>query len=90
MSGKRKAECACCGKVGWYKARGWIRPCYGRWLHAGKPAEGPPAPGYLINREEYVRVRESTSSIKGAANRIGISARQAQRYEKALKEGALV
>jgi len=80
-------ECACCGNKGQLRSRGWIRACYDRWMRAGKPEEGPPAPGYLVNREEYAWFRYTLNvSVKRAAELAGISERTGWRYEKRLKQ----
>lgn len=44
MRQRRRTVCTCCGTEGVHHAFGWIDPCYGRWIDAGRPPEGPPRP----------------------------------------------
>ncbi|QES45200.1 hypothetical protein DEJ49_33205 [Streptomyces venezuelae] len=42
MTSSTLITCAACGKQDVHKARGWCTSCYRRWLHYGKPPDGPP------------------------------------------------
>jgi hypothetical protein len=98
MTSTKRIICACkCGQPGTYAAHDWIYPCYKRWLRAGRPAEGPPAPRVapaaayapvrahaLARLEDYVWLREELRlSLDQAAVRLHVSRRTAERYESA-------
>jgi hypothetical protein len=94
-------ECACCGRKGYHKGRGWIVACYKRWLRAGKPAGGPPPPmsrseigrrrssAAAGRREDYEWLtREQGLSLYEAAERLEVTSRTAWRYEQRLRQQA--
>lgn len=83
--------CAACGADRADKphrgAHEWCCACYHRWLRAGRPKDGPPLPP-AARREDYEWLRGQGTSIEEAAERVGVKAGTAVRWERRAKVGA--
>lgn len=100
---KRNIRCACCDHFGPHGAHDWCSPCYVRWLRAGQPEDGPPARhpdpveaaaegrrrAAAGRREDYQDLRSWGTHREMAAQRLGVSLRTTQRYDRALRELAI-
>jgi len=85
----RITECGACGETRGHYARGWCRPCWIRWNRAGQPEAGPPPVKHEGRREEYWELtRVQHLSREEAARRLGMSDRNARRYETYFKAQA--
>jgi len=76
---------------------GLIGACYQRWLRAGKPEGGPPAPrlehplGRRADRvEDYAFLRAHGVGVGEAAARLGVRERAGWDYEAQLRAGRAV
>lgn len=76
---RREIACACCGEAGHHHAHGWITACYQRWLHAGKPASGPP-PSTEAKRETVLWLLKQGEHREQVMTRAGVSIHQIRRY----------
>lgn len=76
-------NCACCGRTGSHQAHGWIAACYWRWMRAGQPEEGPPAPfppgpdNWAHARAGYARIAAERLERYGELRRGGFTIQQA-------------
>lgn len=83
-----RPPCASCGATaGPKRVNGWCNACYGRWLRAGRPEEGPPPPrtrGHDADaagrREDYAWLRGAGLTREEAADRVGVHRRTADRW----------
>ncbi|GAA0402700.1 hypothetical protein GCM10009530_63330 [Microbispora corallina] len=87
--------CRCgCARRGKHCNNGLIGACYRRWLRAGKPAGGPPAPrvehplGRRSDRiEDYAFLRSHGTPRQEAATRVGVKESTSWRYEAEVRAG---
>lgn len=99
---RRTVECVCCGTVGPHIGRGLIQVCHNRHALAGTLEQFPLIPesareaaarghetqsyAYEGRLESYAELLSWGESAEQAAERVGISASTARRYEKQLSD----
>ena len=70
----------------------WCHNCSERWRYHGRPASGPPPSRQQVGGprygriEDYAELRAWGETLEHAAERLGVTARTAQRYEAALRD----
>ncbi|GAA3441034.1 hypothetical protein [Planomonospora venezuelensis] len=94
--GSRRITCACCGRPGDHDTNGWVKSCAVRWRAAGRPADGPPAPGVRGTGGEWQAARERRAEYAELAGlgwsktyiawELSVSVRTVERYAAAAKE----
>lgn len=83
--------CANCGVTRPVIGHGWCRPCYNRWIYAGKPDTGPPdrtkdVAAHVQAMLDYLADYPKASD-RLIAKDLGLSTRTIVRYRGLLKSG---
>lgn len=94
----RRIRCRCCGQPGPHKGHGYREACWRRWVAAGRPDTGPPAPVDPADRPfrtradadtlrtKFADLRTAGHTVAAAAMQLQVSRATAYRYETARKK----